>query len=186
MNSEWHVWLKLQDHLAKIAGTPSEGHYFGDCPDKATDQSFELLNLMAQHTLTREMLRIFGALSSDIRNLAASLAKCRFIFRHQTANDASLHRFIETETEFLVTTCRSVFDLLQEAVADHWKMTVLADGRPKQVLPKKRFKEVMRTKDDGDLTPEHLEEKYGLTPDFAQWYVSQALFFALLKDVRDG
>lgn len=181
VDGEWHAWIKAEDKLIKMQMWPVESHYFGDVPERETDQCFSLLHLLAQHTFGPLMDRPFTALFNDIQNLAVSLAKCRFFYTHRETDDLCARRVLETEVEYIVTTCRGVYDLLQELISDHWRMIKLQDGSNKQELPKKRFAKMV----DGSPTPGQLTSRYGLTDQFSQWYVDQEPFFAQLKSIRD-
>jgi hypothetical protein len=77
VNGEWHCWIPNGDKLFKIKAWPVEAYFFADKQDRNSDQCFDLLNLMAQRTLTEEMCRDFSALWNDYQGLSASLAKLR-------------------------------------------------------------------------------------------------------------
>ena len=54
VQDEWHCWLPHGDKLVKMKMWPVESTYFGDKPERDSDQDFALLNLMAQRTFGDE------------------------------------------------------------------------------------------------------------------------------------
>jgi hypothetical protein len=57
VKGEWHCWLIAGDKLCKMQMWPAEASYFGDKPERDTDQRFPLLEIIAQRTLFQGMLR---------------------------------------------------------------------------------------------------------------------------------
>jgi len=180
---EWHFWIPTPDGLRKLIATPVQAQYFGDSPERPTDQYFALLNLMAQRASYSGEYWLARGIWEDFQNLAASLAKMRLFFDVSTS-PREVGRFTQTELEYIIFVCRSIFDLLQELVAAQWERIELFDkSKKKQKLPPS-FRSVLFH--EGKLqNAEQIANKYGLPMVMAEWYVQQAEFFLLLRDIRD-
>src|SRR5260370_22371117 len=112
VNGEWHCWMAFGEKLEKMQMWPVEASYFGDKPERLTDQRFPILHLIAQHTLFADVLLQFRGIWNDYQSLAASLAKLTLYYRSR--NDGiEVSRFVQTELEYIILVCRSLFDLLQ-------------------------------------------------------------------------
>ena len=95
VDGKWQSWLPIDGKLQKMYMEPVESTYFGDKPERETDQCFELLNLAAQRISFPDMYRSIIGITGDFRNLATSLAKIRVFFKVSKARNG-VSRFVET------------------------------------------------------------------------------------------
>lgn len=181
----WHCWVVANARLCKVAMTPIESNYFGDAPERATDQCFRFLQLTAQRASFPEMRRAAAGISNDFQNLATSLAKIRLFFAMSQSSGAQTTRFVQTEMEYIVFACRSVFDLLQEMIASLWERIDLLDRSVRKKRLPKSFADIL-FRNNACRSVEDIVGTYGLPLTFAKWYVSQAPFFGRLRSLRDA
>ena len=99
---EWHSWFAAEGELHNFISWPVEAGYFGDAPERATDQHFPILDLLLQRLLNERMERPFCGLEDDFQNMAASLAQFRLFFEISRAG-REVRRFVQTEIEYLVS-----------------------------------------------------------------------------------
>lgn len=185
VGGEWHCWFAAGNELRRIYAWPAEANYFGDAPERETDQSFRLLNLIHQRASYPEMYRASDGIWNDFQNFATSLAKINLFYEtSKRTKGTDTVRFVQTEIEYIVMVGRGVYDLLQEMIAAHWeRITLFEPAKHKRSLPKS-FAD-MALKGDTPRTSEELQEKYGLPKILADWYVSQTLFFKWLRLLRN-
>ena len=181
VSGEWHCWLPVGPTLHKMKMWPVEANYFSDRAEKETDQLFPLLDFMAQRALFPETGVFFNGIRNDFQNLAAALAKLRAFFEMK-GGKYELHRFVQTETEYIIFVCRSLFDLLQELISVYWSRIDFS-GRMTRNLPKS-FADVIR-EGENERPVSVIQRKYGLPEPMAQWYSSYAGFFLKLRAMRD-
>lgn len=182
VNGEWHLWLLTENQLTKIKAWPVEGNYFGDAPERSTDQRFLFLEVLAQRTLFTDVYRQFHGIWNDFQSLAASLGKMRLFYdAHRDGREVC--RYAQTEVEYLILVCRSMFDLLQETVAAHWDRIHISNATGKRQLPKS-FADVVLSANELRLA-EQIQAKYGLFPAMVEWYTKYAAFFLKLRIMRD-
>ncbi|MBX7105460.1 MAG: hypothetical protein K1X57_15350 [Gemmataceae bacterium] len=186
VKDEWHFWYPFPGGLQKLAATPSEGNYFGDKPERSTDILFPYLQLMAQHIACESVMFFARGIDNDFHSLAASLGKLKLIFGSAAIRRSEVRRFVETEIEYILMVCRSMFDLLQELIQTVMGCVVSNDvkrtKRQKQ-LPKSFAK--MVEKENRALTGEEIQKAYDLQPPIAQWYAEQAEFFLEIRRIRN-
>src|SRR5687767_9445915 len=75
VKGQWHCWFPVGTEVRRIYAWPSEASYFGDSPERPTDQSFQFLDLMHQRASFSEMHRASHGIWNDFQNFATSLAK---------------------------------------------------------------------------------------------------------------
>ena len=184
VQDEWHCWLPHGDKLVKMKMWPVESTYFGDKPERDSDQDFALLNLMAQRTFGDEMHRCYSALFNDFQGLSASLAKMRMFFENRDNQSYGITRLVQSEIENLAVLCRSVFDLLQEIVGFHVARMTVVNGPTPQKLPRS-FREVVY-KSERDQSASEISARYSLPMPIADWYVRHRDFFMELRSIRDS
>jgi hypothetical protein len=184
VSGKWHLWVPSPDgRLLAINAIPVDGTYFGDRPERRTDQLHPILHLLGQKVLEPRMERAYFGLQNDFQNLAAILAKMRLYYEMHRAGRPT-RRFVETEVEYLVTVYRSVFDLLQEIIGRITKRIVLHDGSKIHELPRS-FADIT-VHGDRPLSTDEIAAKYRLPRPLAEWYSSRAAFFVILRGLRDA
>jgi hypothetical protein len=130
------------------------------------------------------MHRASRGIWNDFQDLAASLAKIKLFFETSKTKGRETTRFVQTEVEFIVMVCRSVFDLLQEMIAAHWNRIELFEKPKHKRKLKSSFADIV-LHGETIRTSEQITERFGLPKFFADWYVSQAPFFVSLRRLRN-
>jgi hypothetical protein len=181
VEGEWHCWLVAGPELHKIKMFPVESNYFGDKPERETDQLFPLLDFIAQRALVPEVGMFFYGIWNDYQSLAATLAKLKLFFEMK-GGKYEVRRFVQTEAEYIILVCRSLFDLLQEMISVYWSRIAFPDKKTKK-LPKS-FADVVRA-GDTVRSASDIQAKYDLPEPMAQWYAKHADFFLKLRAMRD-
>jgi len=186
VKGEWHLYLwDEKEKFIKIPGTPAQADYFGDAPERPSDQCFPLFNFIAQKASFRDMHMFAVGIWEDFQNLATSLAKLDLFFETSKSEGKETARFVATEIEYIIGVCRSVFDLMQEMVSRHWQRIELHDKSIKKSQLPSSFANVLFSSNTLQ-TEEQIAQKYGLPSTFANWYLSNAKIFTWIKAVRDG
>ena len=93
-------------------------------------------------------------------------------------------RFVQTEIEYIVFVCRSLFDLIQEMMATIWKeVTIRDESVNKQPLPESFAKIVAK----GDVlrTSQDISATYGLSIIISDWYERSGKLFLALRELRN-
>ena len=123
---DWHMWFDTTVGLieGKIVDT-AESDYVAKSAAKPSDLFIPFVHMMWQQASWGEICPLIVAISEDFHNMGSSVAKLKHFheFRKQIGNRGA-HRFALTELEYLVTLCRTTFDLLQEMIASIWKTRV--------------------------------------------------------------
>jgi hypothetical protein len=185
VKGEWHSWVAVGPKLQKMYMWPGESSYFGDAPERPTDQCYRLFNLLQKRASYPEMHRASRGIWTDFQNFATSLAKINLFFETSKQNKSiQTSRFVQTEIEYVVMVARGVYDLLQEIIGIHWKRIELMEKpKHKRDLPKSFADVVLHG--DRPRTLEEIEEKWGLPKFLAEWYVAETDFFFWLRSLRN-
>lgn len=96
-----------------------------------------------------------------------------------------MRRMVQTEMEYLVITCKSVFDLYQELISLFWAGVTFTDPSiTKKTLPD-RFRNMIA---NGEilLSQNEIKEKNPIPDKLAECYAKHAPFFMRLRKIRDG
>lgn len=167
----WRVWLQAGDNaFVEIKGEPAEAYYFSAAPAHQADFTTLHLTFIAQRALLTGLTRSFSAFQDDLFNLAASLAKIDLI--HASGSPAR-SRMACTEVEYILTVCRSMYDLLQEMLACLWENVRLTDLTVTKRSLKRSFAE-MALKGETPRDAEELAQTYGLPLAVAACYARHA------------
>lgn len=186
-DGEWELWIPGRDGLVRLRNPiPVEGDYFAKAPDKETDIYVEFLNFITKRAYWPDLASLVDGVREDIHNLAASLEKIDFFFETREQIHRDLSRFVSTEIEYIVTTCRSLFDLLQKVISKLWERVRLYDTsiQKKNSLPQSFRKMVLY--DDNLQNLEEIQKRHGLPEPLADFYQQAGPFFDKLRDFRVG
>jgi hypothetical protein len=189
----WRLWLETGESLteAKITDTV-EGDYLATIQASESDLFIPFVHLMWQRLSYPEIVPLIAAISDDFHNMGTSVAKCRFFFDHRKElKPATASRFAHTELEYLLMLCRSVFDLLQEAISITWGQKVrlhdqAAERRRSSRMLPSTFSKIVLIEKRLPRTAAEIAEKFGLPPALAEKYEKLILFFSRLRDARDN
>jgi len=182
---KWELWVPSKTGLVNIRSEPIEACYFARQVARNGDGYFSFLDLMYRHAFFPELKPVLRGVVDDLHNLAASLEKVNLLFEQWTRNNASVsRRFISTELEYTLATCKSLFDLLQWCTSTLWKRFRYLDPlKEKRALPKRFSKMVLYGQ--RVLTAKEIAERRCIPPDLASFYAKRAPFFQWVKDYRD-
>ena len=172
-----HYWIPSENNtlMELPVSRVAEGDYFAKQPDSADDFFFFFLHFCYQHVLDYAPAPFLSAIVDDVLNLSASLAKLEFL--HANRNETfRLSRPVITEMEYIFSTCRSLYDLLQKVAAALWAK-VSGKDLPDSFNSMVYHGESLRS-------PEDLCSKYGLTAPLANFYHTEAPAFRQIRDLR--
>lgn len=188
--TEWHVWVPRGDDLFEMKPSDARGvDYVAATPFDESDVFIPFVDLMWQRASWPFVRPLITAIIEDFHNMGTSVAKLHsFVLNRDRLPEGLAARFAETEFEYLITLCRSVFDLLQEMISRLWQNVVCMDDpeaeafRKAHVLPTSFAPMVVR---NGEvLTASAIETIRGIPAPLAQAYERSAVFFVSLRDVR--
>ena len=190
--AEWHMWFDTPVGLikGKVIDT-IESDYVAKGAAQPSDLIIPFIHIMWQQASWSEICPLIVAIGDDFHNMGTSVAKLKHIheFRKQIG-DTGVHKFALTELEYLVTLCRTTFDLLQEMMAWIWKNRVrLIDEsaeafRRAHALPRTFSRMVLHEKEQVRSAAE-IEAQFGLPKLMAEQYERVAPFFRELRSIRD-
>jgi hypothetical protein len=182
---KWEAWMPGRDGLVQMNPLEVvEGAYFAKSPVGETDVYIEFVNFVIKRIYWPDLASRLDCIRDDIHNLGASLAKIDFFFESRAQVKHSLSRFVSTELEYIVTTCRSLFDLFQKVVSGLWKRVKLYDTsiEKKTILPDSFRAMVLY---DNELQgPNEIAQRHGLPTPLADFYHRAGPFFVKLRGFR--
>ena len=182
---KWHVWLDRGIDLQEIRVIkPVESDYFAQKADSKEDVFFEFINFMYQRGTRDDVYPILRAIKDDMHNLASCFAKLEFFHKLKEEQKLDVSRFVVTEIEYIFGVCRSLFDLFQIITKKYWNGIKLFEYKhPKREL-KDSFGDMV-LKGEEIRNSEEIQNKFGLPPQWADFYVSEADFFKKIRKYRD-
>jgi len=181
---KWHFWFPGPNGLIQLKAKPVEADYFGKSAECETDIYFEFLNFIIQHAYWPKVAVFIDAIQDDIHNLGASLEKFHLFYEVSKHRKTNLKRFVSTEIEYIIGTCRSLFDLLQSVIATLWDTVTLFDLNIKKKHLPKSFRPMI-IKDDKFITAEEIKGIFKIPISLAEFYARSAPFFSTLRNYRD-
>jgi hypothetical protein len=191
--TNWHMWFDTEVGLiaGKIVDT-AEVDYVAKTAARPTDLFIPFVHIAWQQCSWREVCPLIVAINQDFHNMGTSVAKLKHFQQFRDSlGDRGAHKFALTELEYLVTLCRTTFDLLQEMIAWIWKSTVRLNDpaaeafRLAHPLPKTFSKMVLLEKERVRSAAE-IEAQFGLPLPLSEQYAQAAPFFSDLRRVRDS
>ncbi|RIJ85160.1 hypothetical protein RSP822_17125 [Ralstonia solanacearum] len=185
--SRWRTWTPIATGRLielKIVDL-AEGFYFAERPQSPTDAHFRFMEFIAQHASFPELKLAVVGMMDDISNLSASLSKLQLLHASRDTVGSGVSKMAATEVEYVLSVCRSLFDLLQEVINKLWQMVTLLDPAKKKRPMKGSFAAVALFQ-EAPATAERLVEKYGMPQSLADFYVAVTPFFLQLRTIRDN
>lgn len=186
-DKNWRAWFQIESpdgqKCVEVQAFPAEAFYFGDGPERPTDLASAFLTIIGQFANFTDLGKFYSAMHDDILNLSASIAKFEMIEKSRKTQEGSA-RLAATEVEYILSVCRSMFDLFQELFAKIWDKTRLVADAKKGEL-KKAFSQ-MALIGGSVRSAEELTAAYGLPPAIAACYARNAPVFVRIRDFRDG
>ncbi len=186
--NEWHVWIPQADGtLLKMRPRDStHSDYVAAQPARDDDLHLPFLEFMWKHASWPDVAVRVRALSEDVHNLAASMAKIDHAFACRKTIGPGVTKFVATEVEYVFGVCRSLFDLLQEIIAAVWERIELLDPelqRSKRKLPSSFAKMALRG--EHPIESDEISAKYQLPPAIASFFTVHVNFFKALRRYRN-
>ncbi|MFM0179032.1 hypothetical protein PQR52_11230 [Paraburkholderia aspalathi] len=186
---QWRIWAPTgagQLVELKIVDL-AEGFYFAKQPQSPTDAHFVFMEFVAQHASFPELRHAIVGIMDDMSNLSASLSKLQVLHESRKAVGGGVAKMAATEVEYILSVCRSLFDLLQEVIRNLWeKVTITDQSITKRSMKKNSTFADIALSNGSPTTAGKLTEKYGLPPPLAEFYISVAPFFLELRTIRDN
>lgn len=185
-DQDWKMWAQTIDegHLVEIKAWPAEAFYWAKEAVADNDFAFAFLNFMAQSANSMNVSREFLAVQDDYFNLAASFEKIHLIHSVGSSHDGS-SRLVSTEIEYLLTVCRSIFDLIQEIISKIWSDIKPLDATVKKKKLPETFSGMTRYSDK-PMTAEEIALKRQVPAPLAECYARHSGVFQLIRAFRDS
>lgn len=182
--TDWRSWIKVGEGLVEIRMWPAESYYFGTSPELQSDFTFHFLNFVSQNSCFLPLQKAVTGIRDDLFNITASIAKIRHFESCQAGIGQGVTRMVVTELEYLLSLCRSIFDLLQEVVAKTWE--TIQPANPSWRIKKLRgsFREMVMSNNE-PMTAQEISEKFSIPMELANFYFRSADFFLSLRRFRD-
>lgn len=180
----WRTYMPTGEtgKFVEVHMWPAEACYFGKSAEKASDLNLRLLQLLSQHANFDYLRMHFEAIVDDLFNLSASLYKIDVIHKDQ---HAGVSRLAATEVEFILITCRSIFDHVQEIMQKLWAKIELQETTIKKQGLSPRFAGTA-LKGNSPRRAIELVDAYGLPFDIAAIYERHAPMFLKIRTFRDN
>lgn len=184
---KWHVWLDRGTDFQEIKIIkPVESDYFAQKADSREDVFFEFLNFMYQRGTREDVYPILQAITSDMHNLSACLAKLELFHRLKNEQQLDIHRFVVIEIEYIFGVCRSLFDLFQLIAKKYWDGIQLFEYNHRKRELKNSFRNmVLKGEAETIKSSEEIQTQFGLPPQWADFYIKEADFFKKIRKYRD-
>ncbi len=189
----WHLWTEAPPGsiLELQIVNAVHSNYVAKQAAQETDIWIEFVDHMWQRANWPEVSRIILGIQDDFHLLATSVAKLRHFFETRDKIDQTLiSSFVKTELEYLITVVRSVFDLLQEALAAIWNNRInLLDPaqeaiRKRHRLPNTFTKMAIQGRDTARPI-EELTAQYAIPSVLAEQYYRFAPFYVSERARQD-
>lgn len=184
-DDDWKMWISAGDQLIQTRAWPAESFYFARAPERQSDLCLQTLNFIAQRASFPELMKAFVGFQDDIFNVSASLAKIGLLHAHRDTNKHGIGRMVTTEVEYILSVCRSMFDLLQEMVGHLWESIRLIDSTIRKKALKDSFTDMI-LQSGKPASATQISERFGLPPALADVYVRHSEFFLNLRRIRDN
>ena len=183
--SDWQISIFSGGTIISLKGSPVEGDYFSQNPEKESDIYFEFLNFIIQRAFWPDVGWAIDAIRNDIHNLGASLGKFQLFYEHSIDHKQVVARYVASELEYIFIVCRSIFDLLQLIIARMWNKIELKDKNIKKNQLPKSFR-AMVLYDNELMDTQTIKNKFKIPNQLAEFYARQAPFFDKVKKYRDS
>lgn len=180
---EWRTLAPLGDgRYMEIAAWPAELAYLGKDRQQATDYYSHFLNFLGQHGNGVALMPMFSSIEEDIFSLAASFAKLKLI---HASTERGAGRMAATEVEYILTVCRTMFDLLQEVLAKTWKTLKRDDGARTKAL-KETFSRIVLGDKDRIKTVDEIVAQFDIPEPLAHCYTRHVPLFVKIRQFRNS
>lgn len=186
-NQKIKMWHKDNENyiLLKIVGIHNS-YYFSKNIQSTDDSYIKFIDFVYQKIQIFDNKTILK-IQTDIQNLLISLSKIEYFFKCEEISNNSMY-YVQTEVEYILITCRSLFDLLQEIIRKFLsKIQFINYGNNTNLKVKElssSFGDMCLLKDE-IISADKLYEKYKLPTYIINFYLENAKFFKSLRKMRD-
>ena len=189
----WQWWVKAPPAgLIKIRPVEAmQVHYVAKLQAAPDDLLVPFVETMWQHLSYSDVCPLTSAISDSFEKMGTVVRKLQHTFTSRGVLGSHLaSEFASTEMEYLLVLARTVFDLVQEAIARIWNRHVQlldpeAERQRKQKGLVETFSKVVLVDKTRPRSAEEIESKFGLPPLLASTYAQITPFFMQLRDARE-
>lgn len=183
--SEWYIWVTNEKgELDRLAGYPDRGLYFGTEAEHWSDIHYPFFNFYIQQAMFSNVTPNIDPLIVDVRHLSTSMAKIGLFEYLSRRAKTHLSHFVISEVEYIITTCRSMYERLQRVIKATWEQVEYREkeGQPMQ-MPEKFARIAL---EDGEpASSEDLQLKRNLPEEIADYYENEADGFSKIRELRN-
>ncbi|MCM0756717.1 hypothetical protein M7784_15900 [Desulfovibrio aminophilus] len=183
-NGEWEMWI---DHDGKLIPMRCcgviDGVYWGKIKAVNSHQNLKFMNVAYKRLSFNELSIVINGIYNDILNLSCTFSKYD-IYINYDSNRTALSRIISSELEFIFSTARSIFDLMQEYIRKLRERMINCNTNSKLPSIKKSFASIVLC-GCRLVTKNEMILKYKIEDGLADCYAKHAKFFLWVRDIRD-
>lgn len=179
--SDWYFWIVHDDKLKRMKGYPSQNTYFGTKAADWRDTYYPFFDFYTQRALFTNVSTLTDYLLTDVRHLSTSIAKIGLFDHLYQTGTFNPDRFVRSEIEYIITTCRSIYETLYSVIKNTWEFIEIPE---KQQLPDD-FKNVLTTGGE-PVEVEYLREERKMPENLAQFFADEAEHFLTIREARDS
>lgn len=186
-----HLWAIHKGEYVEMKtpdkpGAFEEGVCFAHDFQSENDVYIEFFHIMYQRSNGGNIMRWIKMMVNDFYILAVEIAKIGLYYKlikEGRLENWEVQRFVWSDFEYIFVVCRRLFDLLQKVVCGIWKRLKFDDAsKTKQQLPES-FNDMLKKVLDEKVDT---EKKYGLFPQWRDFYLRHVNLFNKLRDYRGG
>lgn len=182
----WQSWVYDGSSVIPMPMTELViGLYFAKERHSINDLDLSFIAVAVQHLCTPDLIRLSEYITNDIQMVATTLAKIRFAFKARSEIGDGVTKFVEADLEYLLTICRSLFDLVNMYIGRLYDRYITSPpgASPINRLPDSFAKVVLSG--GKQLSSEDISKKYGLPEPLSVAYSGASGFFKQLRGRRD-
>jgi hypothetical protein len=152
--------------------------------NESEDFHWPFVDFLVQRFEFGKVSNRLNAIVDDVWCLSASMAKIELIHQHVDDKRTALDWLVATEIEYLVSVCRSMFDLLQEVIVHIWESITLYGNERRNSKLKQTFSEIA-LHNDALLESEGIARRSKIPDWLADFYARCGSFFLDLRNYRN-
>lgn len=181
----YHMWLRRDNGWWRFQPADlAVSDYFAKAAAGPDDTFSPFVDFLYQRCRNVEALRLLKCITDDMHNLGACFKKLELYHEEGQRGSSETRYFVITEIEYMVSVCRSLYDLQQRIAKELWSNVALKDNSVKKKELPPSFAD-MALNGDGVRQAQDLQAKYGLGPKLAGFYPGEAEFFRKLRKFRN-
>lgn len=188
----WKTWIPVDGGKLLMMSPLGvvRSNYLAKTVERDEDIHVPFLEFMWQHMSWPDVAHVVSGLSQDINLLATSAAKLEhFHTTRDIIGSELIATFVNSEIEHMLVVARSIFDLLQEALAHFWNRhvqlhdPVMEKGRKQRPMQLTFSKTVLDK--ESIRTAEQIADRYRVPASMAEMYAKHAPFFKSVRGARE-